>query len=250
MSGREVFSGIATAFEFLTLFGRGRPVSARGLGASMRYFPVVGLACGLLLYILYTLAGRFLPLAVVDVLLLAFLVIYSRGLHLDGYTDTIDAVAGGGDRERILEILRDSHTGALGVVGVVLLLLAKYVSIASVPASAKPTVLICMPLAAYWAMPLISLFQRYARSGQGTGRPFVEYVRVRDVLVATGVTVGLSALLLGMAAIPLLASTFVFVLLFGEYFRAKIGGVTGDVIGAAKELDELVFLVTALVVFR
>ncbi|NIR02508.1 MAG: adenosylcobinamide-GDP ribazoletransferase, partial [Gemmatimonadales bacterium] len=68
--------------------------------------------------------------------------------------------------------------------------------------------------------------------------------------VATGFALGLSALVLRTAAVPLLVSTVVFVLFFGEYFRAKVGGVTGDIIGAAKEIDELVFLFTALVVFR
>jgi len=250
VSGKEVVSRIVTAFEFLTIFGKGHPVSPQELGGSTRYFPIVGLACGLLLYLLHAGMRAVLPSAVVDVLLLAFLAIYSRGLHLDGYCDTIDAIAGGRDREHILEILRDSRIGALGVVGAIFLLLVKYVSLASLPGAAKPAVLVGMSLAAYWSMVVMAFCQRYARTGEGTGRPFTEHVRLPDVAVATGVTVGLSALFLGGAAMPLLVSTAVFVLLFGEYFRAKIGGVTGDIIGATKEIDELVFLVTALIVFR
>ncbi|NIR02509.1 MAG: adenosylcobinamide-GDP ribazoletransferase, partial [Gemmatimonadales bacterium] len=140
MSSREILSGVVTAFEFLTIFGRGRRVTPQQLGNCMRYFPVVGLVCGLFLYLLHELI-LVLPSGVVDVILLAFMAVYSRGLHLDGYCDTVDAVSGGRDKDHILEILRDSHTGALGVVGVVLLLLAKYACLTGMPSASKPAVL-------------------------------------------------------------------------------------------------------------
>ncbi|MBS3921456.1 MAG: adenosylcobinamide-GDP ribazoletransferase, partial [Deltaproteobacteria bacterium] len=111
------------AISFLTILPVGKSLSfgEKELARSMAFFPLVGLVIGLLLALGYYLLSFLLPKAIVLWLTIGFLVFLTRGLHLDGFADTIDGLASGGSREKILEVMRDSRIGAFGVIGLILL---------------------------------------------------------------------------------------------------------------------------------
>ena len=117
------------ALKFLTIIplpSRLEPTPEE-VGHSLAYFPVVGIIIGLILAGLNWLLGLFLPPAVVAGLVLVFMVVISGALHLDGFADTCDGIAGHRTAEERLQVMRDSRVGAFAVIGVSLLLLVKYV---------------------------------------------------------------------------------------------------------------------------
>ena len=232
---------LAVAFGFLTRVPVPTgAVTARELGRAVAWFPAVGAALGgALVGVHLLLAGRVAPAlgAIAAVALLAGL---TGALHLDGFADVFDALGGGrGSRDRMLAIMRDSRIGAHGAAALVLLLAAKLVAVAGAPAWA----LFGAPIAARWAVvPLIIGFP-YARP-EGLGQPFHGGAGPAQLVAATAVTAlalaGFGAPALAAAGVALVAA-----LALAIWLHRRLGGLTGDVYGAAIELAELAFLVMA-----
>ena len=177
------------AFRFLTTI----PLPSRGedspeeVGRSIVYFPVVGLIIGLMLVGLNWLLGMFLPSAVVNGLLIVSLVIISGALHLDGFVDTCDGIGGHKSVEDRWQVMHDSRAGAFGIVGVVLLLLVKYISLNSVPGSLMMLTLILMPVVSRWAMVYAVFAYPYARPA-GLGKAFKQAASWQRFTLATVIT--------------------------------------------------------------
>ena len=142
------------ALRFLTIIPLpwGRDVSPEELGRSTVYFPVVGIIIGLILVGLSWILRLFLPPPVVNVLLVVSLVVISGALHLDGFVDTCDGIAGHKTPEERWRVMNDSRAGAFGIIGVVLLLLVKYVSLNSLPELWLMPTLVLMPMIGRWTM--------------------------------------------------------------------------------------------------
>jgi adenosylcobinamide-GDP ribazoletransferase len=236
------------AGAFLTVFpvARGVSMEPERLGRSMGLFPAVGLTLGLGLVILNWALDPLIPRAVLDCLLILILITVTGGLHLDGIADLIDGLAGGKDREGVLRIMKDSRVGAMGVVGLVMVLLLKYLSLYNVPLAEKSAALIFMPAAGRWIQVTLAFFCPYVRAEGGTGGAFVDHVGEREVLLAA-VTVALAGLILfGARGILLLALLGLTAWGLVRYFRFRLGGVTGDVLGAATEAVEVLTLLLVL----
>src|SRR5208337_1478692 len=103
--------------------------------------------------------------------LLAFL---TRGLHMDGLADTLDGLASGGSKERILEVMRDSRIGAFGVIGLILFIGGKYLALDQFPNGFVPYSLILMTVMGRNSMVLVCFRSPYARSGEGLAKPFTK----------------------------------------------------------------------------
>ena len=166
------------ALRFLTIIPlpRRREVSPEELGRSLVYFPVVGIIIGLILAGLGWLLSLILPSAVVNVLLIVSLVVISGALHLDGFADTCDGIAGHKTVEARWQVMRDSRVGGFGIAGVCLLLLVKYISLNSVPQHLLITTLILMPAISRWAMVYALFAYPYARPS-GLGKAFKQEAR-------------------------------------------------------------------------
>ena len=235
--------GFILAWEFLTIIplSRNRDVRPEELARSMAYFPLVGLILGIILVISNIGLLKVLPASIVDAILIAELIILTRGLHIDGFVDTIDGLAGGKTKEDILHIMRDHRVGALGVVGVIMLIMIKYLSLNSVPHDYKNLVLIAMPMMSRWLQaPFTNLFP-YARQN-GMGKAFTEGVRGRQVGIATIVTALFLIFIFKFNAILIMGLMAIVSYLIGLYFKKILGGITGDVIGAVSEVNEVMFI--------
>ena len=235
--------GFILAWEFLTIIplSRNRDVRPEELARSMAYFPLVGLILGIILVISNIGLLKVLPASIVDAILIAELIILTRGLHIDGFVDTIDGLAGGKTKEDILNIMRDHRVGALGVVGVIMLIMIKYLSLNSVPAASKNLTLIAMPMISRWLQaPFTNLFP-YARQ-DGMGKAFTEGVRGRQVGIATIVTALFLIFIFKFNAILIMGLMAIVSYLIGLYFKKILGGITGDVIGAVSEVNEVMFI--------
>jgi adenosylcobinamide-GDP ribazoletransferase len=238
---------LLAAFAFLTRIPVGGASTEADLGRSIVFFPVVGLALGgILAGTGFILAGA-LPATLVAVLLVALLAGLTGGLHLDGLADVFDAVGGGrGDRARMLDLMRDSRIGAHGAAALILLLVGKVLALGHALAHRDFVAIVSFPALARWAVAPAIVFVPYARP-DGLGRAFKSAARARDVASATAL-MGLAAVVLGRR--PVLggaAGALGVVVALAVWLRRRLGGLTGDVYGAAIEIAEVAALVAASV---
>ena len=245
---QAILQPLVAAFAFLTRL----PIAGAGvrevdLGRSVAVFPVVGLVLGLALAGLGYGLHAHLPPALLAVFAVALLAALTGGLHLDGFADVFDAVGGGrGDRARMLEIMRDSRIGAHGAAGLVLLILAKVCAVAPAIERADFVALLAFPAVARWtAVPLIVLFP-YARR-EGAGRAFHDGAGRAQLGLAAAVMSVIVVALGARLVLPTLAATLG-ALAFGLWMRRRLGGLTGDVYGAAIEWAEVIVL-TMMAIF-
>lgn len=245
MAAPAPLAHLAAAFRFLTRL----PVPGPGLrgpelGRALAWFPLPGLLLGALAAgSAQVLSGRLAP-GVLAALVVAGLAWLTGALHLDGLADVADGLGGGhGDAGRTLAIMRDSRIGAFGAVAVFLLLAVKVTAVAELVGQGSGWALLCAPaLARFAAVPLVVLFP-YARP-EGLGRPFHDGGGPRELAVAGALAAAILACAGLRSAFPAAAAlTAAGVLAFAV--RRRLGGLTGDVYGAAVELAETVFLVCA-----
>ena len=161
-------------------------------------------------------------------------------MHLDGLADSCDGL-GGSTPEKRLEIMKDSHTGAFGVVGVSLLLLVKFAAIVSLSGWDWET-LVLAPVLGSWAMVLAISFFPYARK-EGIGKAFKQGSTIIKFIIASIITLAAAILLAGWWGIAVMAIICLVTLLAGVFFKSRLGGLTGDTYGAIKEVNEAVVLI-------
>ena len=260
--------GLRAAIGFLTILPAGRRGPATDLSRAPAWFPVVGLLLGaivagvdVLIRLAYAipwiparggeleflLTGfREFPFFLEGVVLVAVLALLTRGLHLDGLADTYDALAGGNDRERRLEILRDPHVGAFGVVAVVLLLLAKVSALVALPGESRLWTIVLVPCLSRWAILVVMDRFPYVRQ-EGLGAPFLRGGSRRSLVVGSAVALLATVILTGPVGLLLGLAAGLVAWAVGAWAKRRIGGVTGDIYGAACETSEAVVLALAVV---
>ncbi len=249
-------NGLRSALGFLTILPLA-PKGEAGLQSARGWFPVAGLLLGLVLvgldllmhwgYPLFTEEQRaFPPLLSASVLVIAIAAL-TRALHLDGFMDCCDALLGGFDRERRLEILRDSHVGAFAVVGVVSLLLIKVAAIMALPPPGRFWILLLFPALSRWGMLVVLELFSYVRP-QGIGVPFQPKGGRWQLLAGLVVALAATVALAGPAGLVLLGLATAVALAMAAWASRLLGGVTGDVYGAVNEVSEAAVLVLAALV--
>lgn len=238
------------ALQFLTVFRlkKDAPLTEEDLSASMAYFPLVGLIQGLILagadFVLSALGV--VPDSIINGLLILILVLVNGGLHIDGFADTIDGLAGGSTPEERLRIMKDSSVGAIGVVFIVILLLLKFLALEELPEEVRLRALAAFPAVSRWAIVPMSYLSSYARPEGGLGAAFTG-IRVKTLVMATVIAAVISALALGILSLVLIV--FIGALTYGasRFFKKRLNGVTGDVLGFQSETIEAVFLLSVIV---
>ena len=217
-----------------------------GLAGAGPYFPAVGLLLGAILAAFDAALGALqAPPLLSGGLLLAALVVLTRALHLDGFMDTCDALFGGLDRERRLAILRDPHAGAFAVAGAVCLLLVKFAALAALPAASRSSVLVLFPCLSRAAMLLVMAAFPYLRRA-GLGSAFAGGRGRFRLWAALPGALAAAAALTGPLGVALAAAAGIAGWAVGARARVLLGGVTGDVYGAANETAEAAVLVLAV----
>ena len=232
------------ALQFLTTIPipRRREAKPEELGRSAGYFPVVGLIIGLILAGLNWLFGLILPPAVANALLIVSLVILSGALHLDGFVDTCDGIAGHKSTEDRWRVMHDSRAGAFGIVGVVLLLLVKYVSLNSIPVPLMMMALVLMPVVSRWAMAYAIFAYPYARPS-GLGKVFKQGTSWPRFTMATLIALVVAVALVQLIGLAIMFLIWVITVAMTAYFKSKFSGLTGDTYGAINEVAEVSILI-------
>ncbi len=262
---------ILLAFQFLTII----PVKVKGdisekeIARSANFFSFVGAFQGLIA----ASAGLFLIKVfspeITGALIVFILILSNGGFHLDGLADTVDALAvkssgdEKADRERRLAVMKDSSTGAIGVVSITLTILMKYLFIKDLflinaPLPAVLSILFLMPVFSKWAM-VPAMYHGISARRDGLGRIFIDNSSVNNVIFSSAAAIIFYILIAvlypgksyGSAVIVLFFVLF-FVLYAFSFFSAKFcerkfGGLTGDTLGAIGEISEILFLMVALI---
>ena len=245
----EAWRAFLIAGRFLTRLpfpDPGLPSAAEPARGAL-FYPVVGLVIGALLTGSAVLLQQAPTLAAAALLLILW-VWLTGGLHLDGLADCADAWVGGlGSRERTFAILKDPHTGAMGVITLVLALLAKLAALATLLEQGALLALLWLPALARAQLLALPLTTASARA-KGLGAALRQHLPRRaawTVLLLTWLVALVSlAPSLGVIA-PVLAAVALLVLWAARRAMGeRLGGFTGDTAGALVELTEIALLLT------
>ena len=202
-------------------------------------FPLIGLLLGALSGLVFMLFQPWCGAPLAALFTVLALALMTGGFHLDGLADTCDGVFSARSRERMLEIMRDSRLGTHGGLALIFVLLAKVLVVSELALRGTPV------LAALAAV-LLMYRHRYARE-EGLGNVFIGHVTGTQTCFTLGLAAILAAVLLpGMQGIAALVVTMVVIFLLGQLLKRTLGGQTGDTLGAAIELGELIFLLALL----
>jgi adenosylcobinamide-GDP ribazoletransferase len=240
-----------TAIAFLTRVPMPHPDGPRpaNFGRMQRAFPLVGAAIGGVVgLILLGLLAIGLPAIAAGALALGASALLTGGLHEDGLADLADGFGGGRDKAAKLEIMRDSRLGTYGALILLVSFAAKVSALATLPLDAIVPSLVSAHSLARGALPLFSSWQPFARNDGLAVRSIRPDLTTTIIAAALSVAIALFCLPLKEA----LASALVAILGAGGIVfiaRRQIGGLTGDVLGAAEQVGETCVLLVLAVRF-
>jgi adenosylcobinamide-GDP ribazoletransferase len=239
---------ILTALAFLTRIPVGRSASfeADDVARSAGWFPLIGVLLGATYAAAAAVLKPHLPATAVAILLVAMDALLTGALHFDGLADSADGFGGGRDRDGILRIMRDHAIGSYGGVALAILVVLKVAALSTllgIPNTHDWIVaIIITPVLGRWSMLLLTAALPYAREtaspATGMGKGSLVWGTVTTV-IALAVTMSARAWIAAGVVATVTAG-------FGAYSRKKIGGVTGDVLGANLQICECAALLTFL----
>jgi adenosylcobinamide-GDP ribazoletransferase len=227
------------------------PWSPERLNHAARYFPLVGWVVGLAGAAVYLAAASLLPASLAVVLSMAATIRLTGAFHEDGWADACDGLGGGWDKAQVLTIMKDSRIGAYGTIGLVLMLLAKAVALVELASRARwwavVALLVAHPLSRLASTSLIHQLEYVRDDESAKSKPLARQLSAGELAIAA--TSGLAPLLLlpPLAAAGALIGAIVATLYASRLFRRRLGGYTGDCLGAAQQGAELAIYLGILV---
>lgn len=211
-------------------------------------FPLIGVVLGGLTGLVFMALQPWCGTPLAALFAVLTLALLTGGFHLDGLADTCDGIFSARRRERMLEIMRDSRLGTHGGLALIFVLLAKVLVVSELALRGTPMLaaLAAACVAGRGSAVLLMYRHRYARE-EGLGNVFIGKVTGRQTCVTLGLAAILAAVLLpGMRGVVAMAVTMVAIFILGQLLKRTLGGQTGDTLGAAIELGELIFLLALL----
>lgn len=225
------------AVQFLTRLPTPRLATfdPEDLSRSAVWFPIVGLIIGGILAV-GVWAGTYATPWIGALVGLVLWIWITGGLHLDGLSDVADGLgAAHRDPERFLDVLRDPHVGAFGTIAIATQLIAKLVLLAALAGPWSLAALALVPAWARWGAQVWSL--AVPPLAKGTGERFSWRIS-RPVVIAQGMALAV----VSAWAAPALLAALLIVPAVALYWRVRLGGITGDCLGASIEVTETLLL--------
>lgn len=216
------------------------------IGRSAALFPLVGALVGAVEVLVLWTCRRLLPPTLTATLIVLTGIVLTGALHLDGLADMADGFGGGRSRDDVLRIMRDHEIGAFGAVALIMALLLQIGAIASlIERDAAARFLVVAPAASRWAMVLLGWRLPYARPDAGLGRALTDHVKTREVIASTVLLLAIAAFARGSGIVSV-GVTLAATAGVGLACWRRIGGATGDTLGANAVLCETLILVAAV----
>lgn len=240
----QMRDGLILAFQFFSRIPINKEVEfdENNIRFSIVFYPligaIIGILSGLVYYILFEFNTNIASLGAIFMIL--FL---TGGIHIDGLSDTFDGFLSGRDRERTLEIMKDSRVGTFGAISIIMLLLSKYVIISSFVHYLPLALTLSMVNSRIVLIRIIST-KKIARPG-GLGDMFNKSNPGKYVLYSWTAYIAI-LLIINIAYIIPLIITIIFGEMFSAWSYKKVGGMTGDTYGAIVEIGESISLLAYL----
>ncbi len=239
-----MIKGLVSAVRLLTIIPvpGGEPENP---SAALPWFPVVGALIGGILYGVVIVLNALLPTRwdqAVSLFVLAGGSIITGGLHLDGLADWADAFGNSQDREHTLAIMKDPHIGSFGVIVLGIVFLGKWVALTTILAMHAPIVIVLACVISRTMMVDLAVRYPYARPEGGTGAGIVSNGKIKHLIGSFGLCCLIATGIEGIAGLMFVATGCLTSAALGWWSGKRIGGVTGDILGACSELVETVVL--------
>lgn len=245
--------GLILLFKFMTRLPvpGGSNFDSEQLGKSMKWFPIVGIVLGAINLIIATLLQDILSPILLALILVTFDVIVTGGLHLDGLADTFDGIFSYRSKQKMLEIMKDSRVGTNGVLVLILFFLFKIAFLlqtSEVYGISQGVLMLIVPVLSRINSVVNCTFEPYARS-TGMGKTFVDNTTQISFAISYIITTGFLYVvsmyyLISFINLFLILNIVVISgFLFGKLITRKIGGITGDTLGALLELTSVLSLI-------
>ncbi len=214
------------------------------LNHAVRYFPLVGILVGGIAAATYLLASRVFPQDVAVIASMVATLLLTGAFHEDGLSDTVDGLGGGWTKEQALTIMKDSRIGNYGAAALVMALMTKFTVLAHLASWQLPAVMVAGHALSRFAAVLVIRFQTYVREN-GKAKPLAQQITGMELLLAA--LFGLAPLAwLGVEGVWAVLPVMVVWLWFAGKLHRRLGGYTGDCLGAMQQLCELTFYFAVL----
>ncbi|MCS0616996.1 adenosylcobinamide-GDP ribazoletransferase [Massilia kyonggiensis] len=224
---------------------------AAWLQHASRYFPLVGVVVAAIAAAVYYAAALVLPAPMAAVLSTAASIYITGAFHEDGFADTCDGLGGGMTKERALEIMKDSRVGAYGAIGIVCMLAAKLSALAMLPPRvAVAALFVAHPLSRLAATALIWKLD-YVR-GEGKAKPLAQQMTTAEFAIAAltcllpATYILITDAMTPAAMLAAISAATLAALWLGRLFVRRLGGYTGDCLGAVQQLAEALIYIAVL----
>lgn len=238
---KNTINALTASFAFLTIIPINKVYDDKTLGHACAFFPVVGFFLGVLtasfsLLYQYNVSPFIIAAGTIIIPLLL-----TGGLHFDALLDSCDGLYGQKDIASRLRIMRDSSTGAMGVLGGISLVLFKFSILLSLPKTSIFYAVIGSLVFSRFIMVFCCAYIPYARK-EGKGEIFTAYTHHKEFIIATMMMISITAILFKIKTFLILGLSIIFTSIFIIYSYKKIKGITGDTIGATSEIAEVALL--------
>lgn len=221
---------------------RNTPFSPAILNKATRYFPLVGAIIGATGALFYWFGSFVLPQPIAVALSMAATIFITGAFHEDGFADFCDGFGGGYTKEKILEIMKDSRIGTYGTIGLIFMLLTKFLCLSDIQPASVPWILIAAH-AFSRILPVMLIYNAHYVREDLTSK--VKPIGHKDTPLAF-----IFALFWGSIFLPFIPFEAIILIvglsallfcIFRSYIKTKLGGYTGDVLGALQQLAEVIF---------
>jgi adenosylcobinamide-GDP ribazoletransferase len=214
------------------------------LNKATRYFPLVGILVGVVGASIFYLTDILLPQEVAILLSMIATILLTGAFHEDGLSDAVDGLGGGWNREHVLTIMVDSRIGSYGAIALVMVLLSKYQALSHQAVTLIPITIIAGHALSRLCALFVMATQNYVKS-DGKAKPLATQLNLSELIIAT--IFGLLPLaFLGMQSLLALVPVALVWLWFSAKLKARIGGYTGDCLGAMQQMTEIAFYIGLL----
>ncbi|MEA1875958.1 MAG: adenosylcobinamide-GDP ribazoletransferase [Bacteroidota bacterium] len=239
-----------TAIMFYTRIPvpKGIGFSDENLNRATRYFPLIGILVGGFGALAFMLAQTVLSNPIAILLSMILTILLTGAFHEDGFADFCDGFGGGYTKDKILVIMKDSQIGTYGAIALILILLSKFILINEIRIDAIPFVFVSAHAFSRLNPVLLIMTSSYVRQDETSkSKPVGKKISFTSLFIA--LIFGLAPLfLLPIIFIPFFILTQILILLvFRRYVHKKIGGYTGDVLGALQQLSEIAYYLCFIV---
>ncbi|MCX5703943.1 MAG: adenosylcobinamide-GDP ribazoletransferase [Candidatus Omnitrophica bacterium] len=238
-----MITAFLSAVQFLTVVPlKIKDTGEKRMAGSLVYFPLVGLLIGLSLAginnLLFFLNFNIFAISIITVVAL---IVITGGLHLDGLCDTADAFLSSKPKEEMLNIMRDPHTGVMGILSLISIILLKISFLSSINIPLRPTALVLMCVLSRWSAVWTMFLFPYARQ-EGKAKVFIQGMNLKIFMLSSIAALILAFVIWGLRGLLALFIIAACSYLSGKIITRRIGGLTGDTLGANIELTEIIVL--------